>query len=117
MVSSIKLSKVWSDAVLDPIQFRSVVGALQYATLSRPEISFSINKVCQFYLILWRNIGKQQKEFSDPYDIRSTSGAYVFLGSNVISCVKQELGCSSCACPGPMGWCSHQTFICFEVSA
>ncbi|KAI5445827.1 hypothetical protein KIW84_013894 [Lathyrus oleraceus] len=26
----------------------SVVGALQYATLTRPEISFSVNKVCQF---------------------------------------------------------------------
>lgn len=28
--------------------YRSVVGALQYATFTRPEISFSVNKACQF---------------------------------------------------------------------
>ncbi|MCI31608.1 retrovirus-related pol polyprotein from transposon TNT 1-94, partial [Trifolium medium] len=28
--------------------YRSVVGALQYATITRPENSFSVNKACQF---------------------------------------------------------------------
>ena len=28
--------------------YRSIVDALQYATITRPEISFSVNKVCQF---------------------------------------------------------------------
>jgi hypothetical protein len=32
----------------DAINYRSVVGALQYLTLTRLDISFSINKVCQF---------------------------------------------------------------------
>lgn len=48
MVSSNKLSKIGSNEVDDPTQFRSVVGALQYATLTRLEIYFSLNKVCQF---------------------------------------------------------------------
>ncbi|KAJ0788607.1 putative RNA-directed DNA polymerase [Helianthus annuus] len=32
----------------DPSRYRQTVGALQYATLSRPDIAFAVNKVCQF---------------------------------------------------------------------
>jgi hypothetical protein len=32
----------------DSTRYRSIVGALQYMTLTRPDISFSVNKVCQF---------------------------------------------------------------------
>ena len=45
MVSNCKLSKHGADAFHDPTLYRSVVGALQYATLTRPEISFAVNKV------------------------------------------------------------------------
>src|ERR1044072_9286976 len=48
MISSSKLTKHGSDYMQDPTLYRSIVGALQYATLTRPEISFSVNKVCQF---------------------------------------------------------------------
>ena len=48
MVSSCKLSKIGSDTFSDPSLYRSVVGSLQYATITRPEIAYYVNKVCQF---------------------------------------------------------------------
>ncbi|KAJ0532239.1 putative RNA-directed DNA polymerase [Helianthus annuus] len=30
------------------VQYRQMVGALQYVTLSRPDLAFAVNKVCQF---------------------------------------------------------------------
>jgi histone deacetylase 1/2 len=32
----------------DTTNYRSIVGALKYLTLTRPDISFSVNKVCQY---------------------------------------------------------------------
>jgi histone deacetylase 1/2 len=40
MVGNLKLSKTGSDYLQDPTMYRSVVGALHYATITRPEISF-----------------------------------------------------------------------------
>ena len=34
--------------VPNPQFYRSIVGALQYVTITRPELSYSVNKVCQF---------------------------------------------------------------------
>ena len=133
MVSSSKLSKVGSAAVEDPTHFRSVVGALQYATLTRPEISFSVNKVCQFLSNPLEDHWKAVKRIlrylsgtlhhglliqpapvqqpmqllgfcdadwaSDPDDRRSTSGACIYLGPNVVSwwSKKQQLVARSSA--------------------
>ena len=48
MASSCKLTKIGSDFFSDPTMYRSVVCALQYLTITRPEICFAVNKVCQF---------------------------------------------------------------------
>ncbi|KAD7117271.1 hypothetical protein E3N88_04539 [Mikania micrantha] len=32
----------------NPVKYRQIVGDLQYITLSRPDITFAVNKVCQF---------------------------------------------------------------------
>jgi len=48
MVSSNKMSKFGTDTMSNPQAYRSIVGALQYLTITRPEIAYSVNKVCQF---------------------------------------------------------------------
>ncbi|RVW54053.1 Retrovirus-related Pol polyprotein from transposon RE1 [Vitis vinifera] len=46
--TSLKLRAGDGDLVEDLHGYRSIVGALQYVTITRPELSFSVNKVCQF---------------------------------------------------------------------
>ena len=46
--SGLKFSKLKSDYMDDPSLYRSIVGALQYITITRPEIGYSVNKACQF---------------------------------------------------------------------
>jgi hypothetical protein len=45
-----KLSAYAGDLLgpIDATNYRSIVGGLQYLTLTRPDISFSVNKICQF---------------------------------------------------------------------
>ncbi|GAU47982.1 hypothetical protein TSUD_87860 [Trifolium subterraneum] len=119
MASTLKLSKVGSTPVENPTLFRSIVGALQYATLTRPEISYSVNKVCQFLSNPLEEHWKAVKRIlrylsgtltyglvlqpapihqplslirfcdanwaSDPDDRRSTSGACIYVGPNLVS--------------------------------
>jgi len=50
MVFGLKLTVDGSFSLQDPTHYRSIVRALQYITVTRPEISFSVNKVCQFMI-------------------------------------------------------------------
>lgn len=42
------LTKDSGDVIENSSQYRSIIGALQYVTLTRPEIAFSVNKLSQF---------------------------------------------------------------------
>ncbi|GJW68107.1 putative RNA-directed DNA polymerase [Tanacetum coccineum] len=48
MVTSSSLSLDDSTAFSNLVKYRQVVGSLQYVTLSRPDIAFAVNKVCQY---------------------------------------------------------------------
>lgn len=48
MVTGPKLTADGGDPSEDPFLYRSIVGGLQYVTLTRPNISYAVNKVCQF---------------------------------------------------------------------
>jgi hypothetical protein len=43
-----KLSRFDGDPLNEPSEYRHIVGALQYCTLTRPDIAYSVNQLCQF---------------------------------------------------------------------
>lgn len=48
MASSSSLSAFSGDPMEDPTLYRSTVGSLQYLSLTRPDLGFAVNRVCQF---------------------------------------------------------------------
>lgn len=48
MVSGQNYSKYEGEAISNVTEYRSIIGALQYATITRPDISYSVNKLSQF---------------------------------------------------------------------
>jgi len=48
MATSTSLSAYEGEAFDNPTLFRSTIGALQYLCITRPDISFSVNKLSQF---------------------------------------------------------------------
>jgi hypothetical protein len=113
--SGSKLSRLDGEALTDPTSYRQVVGALQYCTLTRPEIAYSVNQLCQHmhapssthwiatkqvlrYLqgttdhgLYYTKSPLQLNAFCDsdwagcPDDRRFTTGFAVFLGDCLIS--------------------------------
>lgn len=104
-----------SHLLTDPTPYRSVTGALQYLTLTRPDLAFAVNQLCQHlhqpttadYTALKRVlrylkgsltsgisfqrgslhlIGYSNADWAgDPMDRPSTSGFCIFLGGSPIS--------------------------------
>lgn len=48
IVAGQELTSTWNDDFENPALYRFVASALQYVTLTRPEIAFSVNKICQY---------------------------------------------------------------------
>ena len=48
IINSKQLSIHDDDLMSDPYTYRNIVGALQYLTLTRSNITFAVNKACQF---------------------------------------------------------------------
>ena len=99
----------------DPSEYRSLVGALQYLTFTRPDLAFSVHHLCQFmhtpttsHLEAAKRVLRYVRGtlhfgihfapgpltfsafsdadwVSDPTDRKSTTGMVIFLGSSPIS--------------------------------
>ena len=76
MSSSMVLSKFGGTALLDPTTYRSVVGSLQYLSLTRPDLAFAVNKVCQYMSILLMITGVLSSIF---YAILNTPSITVYF--------------------------------------
>ena len=102
-------------ALPDPSEYRSMVGALQYLTFTRPDLSFSVHQLCQFmqhpttsHLEAAKRVLRYVRgtlhfgihfapgpltfsaffdadQVDDPTDRKSITGLLVFLGSSPIS--------------------------------
>ncbi|XP_016185858.1 uncharacterized protein LOC107627538 [Arachis ipaensis] len=46
--STVKISALGGSSFYDPKLYRSIIGSLQYLTITRPEICYSVNKLSQF---------------------------------------------------------------------
>uniref|UniRef100_A0A2N9FUI9 Reverse transcriptase Ty1/copia-type domain-containing protein n=1 Tax=Fagus sylvatica TaxID=28930 RepID=A0A2N9FUI9_FAGSY len=85
------LTSTSTELLSDPTPYRSLVGALQYATFTRPDITFAVNRALlteasYFNLVPFALTAFTDADWAgDPCDRRSTSGIIVFLGNNPIT--------------------------------
>lgn len=116
LVAGSHLSAYSGELIMDITLYLSMVGGLQYLTLTRPDIAFAVNQVCQFMhaprtshlqavkrilrfvkgilslgLSLLKSPSLALTAYSDsdwagdPDDRRSTTGACIFIGSNLVA--------------------------------
>ncbi|XP_043687457.1 uncharacterized mitochondrial protein AtMg00810-like [Telopea speciosissima] len=117
MATTTKFSDSGGVSMPDPTKYRSTVGALQYVTLTRPDSSFAVNRVCQFMhapieehwqlvkrilrylkstqtagLLIDRSSSRSLQAFWVGYgsDQKSTGGFAIFLGPNLVSWVSRK---------------------------
>jgi hypothetical protein len=57
-----KMSKYDGEILPDPTEYRTIVGALQYVTLTRPDIAYSVNQLSQHMHVPTLSILQQLKE-------------------------------------------------------
>ncbi|XP_010531643.1 PREDICTED: uncharacterized protein LOC104807900 [Tarenaya hassleriana] len=107
MAASSRLTVVSGSALSEPTEYRAIVGSLQYLSLTRPDISFAVNKLSQFmhsptdehcHPISWSS--KKQKGLSrssteaEYRSVASTAAEVCWVGS-----LLSELGCPSPSAP------------------
>ncbi|GJT39133.1 ribonuclease H-like domain-containing protein [Tanacetum coccineum] len=72
--------------VTNPTLYRSLAGALQYLTFTRPDLSYAVQQLC-LYMHDPRepHLNAMKRVLRCPATCLSTSGYYVFLGDNLLT--------------------------------
>ncbi|RDX99966.1 hypothetical protein CR513_16909, partial [Mucuna pruriens] len=81
MVAGSKLTKHGSEYFSDASLYLFVIGALQFVTINRPEISFVVNKVCQFMSSLFYSHWITQMMIDPPQELLSFLAPTLSLSS------------------------------------
>ncbi|KAM3215020.1 hypothetical protein ACQJBY_067149 [Aegilops geniculata] len=105
----------------DSFRYRSIVGALQYLTLTRPDISFAVNKVCQFLSqptqVHWEAVKRILRYIKGTLDmglrIRKSrfTGVSIFTDADWAGCVDDRRSTSGFAVfvgPNLISWSSKK---------
>ncbi|XP_068475139.1 uncharacterized mitochondrial protein AtMg00810-like [Phaseolus vulgaris] len=82
MISSLRFIVDDSVSIAYPTLYRSIVRALEYVTLTRFELSFSVNKSSPNYSIV---VFSDSDWATDLDDRKSTTGYCIFVGRNLVS--------------------------------
>ena len=103
----------------DAFRYRSVVGGLQYLTLTRPDISFAVNKVCQFLSqpaeVHWEAVKRILRYVKGTLQVglqickSSSSGISIFTDADWAGCVDDRRSTSGFAIfvgPNLISWSS-----------
>ncbi|XP_042490812.1 uncharacterized mitochondrial protein AtMg00810-like [Macadamia integrifolia] len=82
-------SSIGGALLSDPTKYRSIVGALQYITLTRPDVAFFVNCSFDHGLFISKSSSLQLQAFFDVdwasanEDHKSTSGYTIYMGPNL----------------------------------
>ena len=105
----------------DSFRYRSIVGGLQYLTLTRPDISFAVNKVCQFLSqptdVHWEAVKRILRYIKGTlhtglkFRRSSFTGISIFTDADWAGCVDDRLSTSGYAIfvgPNLVSWSSKK---------
>lgn len=83
-----KLSAAEGVPLKDKTFYRSIVGALQYLTLTRPELAYAVQQACRTCMIHETTIGTSSNTFSDTF---AGNQAMVFFCKHLPRCPSRHI--------------------------
>uniref|UniRef100_A0A803QCK0 Reverse transcriptase Ty1/copia-type domain-containing protein n=1 Tax=Cannabis sativa TaxID=3483 RepID=A0A803QCK0_CANSA len=97
MEGNLQLSQAEKDKLVDPKLYRRIIGKLQYLTITRPNIFFTVNKLIQ-YLAVPKNFHMNAAQRALQY-IKHCPGQGIFFPANFVIHLRAYTDVDWAACP------------------